>query len=157
MGWRSTDLEAIRLALGIAVSHASVRAINDEMLALAAFYPDAIGVAQDAVDAIAAIDAQLLAATTPATAPIRRQTRKAAVTPPEPGDPLPVRKMDVLEYATELLTEEVTTEYDRSPQPLVLLASQRQVHVQLLLDVLPKLARWMPQPLDRFCGQLLPG
>jgi hypothetical protein len=157
MGWRSTDLEAIRLALGIAVSHASVRAINDEMLALAAFYPDAIGVAQDAVDAIAAIDAQLLAATTHASAPVLRQSRKAAIVPPEPGDPLPVRKMDVLEYATDLLTEEVTTEYDRAPQPLVLLASQRQVHLQLLLDVLPKLARWMPQPVDRFCGQLLPG
>jgi hypothetical protein len=157
MGWRSTDLEAIRLALGIAVSHASVRAINDEMLALAAFYPDAIGAAQDAVDAIAAIDAQILAATTPATAPVLRQTRKAAVTPTVPGDPLPVRKMDVLEYATDLLTEEVTTEYDRAPQPLVLLASQRELHVQLLLDVLPKLELWTPQQHDRFCGQLLPG
>jgi hypothetical protein len=58
--WRAADLEAIRVALSIPARLAAIRAINDAMADLEHLYPDAIPIARRELDAIAAIDTELL-------------------------------------------------------------------------------------------------
>lgn len=161
--WRPSDLEAIRSALAIPVSPASIRAINDAMAALERTYPDAIPAARSHLDAIAALDAAALSGPPqPGGGPtpvIRKVTRKGAAAPvPEP---LPKKKLDVIEYATELLLEEVSTEYDTAaplPSPAGLSPGrQRQRHVDGLLLILPALQSWIPQRHSPFQGQLCRG
>ena len=156
--WRPTDLEAIRKALSIPVTPSSIRAINDEMVALERDYPDAIPGAKASLDAIAAID-QGLASGGAQTEPfVTKVTRKGAVTPANPAQ-LPTRKLDVIEYATDLLMEEVSTEY---AEPTAVNGGlspggQRRAHVESLLLVLPRLRNWQaPQP-PRFQGSLARG
>jgi hypothetical protein len=160
--WRPSDLEALRVAFGIPVSPASIRAINDEMARLPNIYPDAIPAAKAHLDAIALIDnpAEPGASTAPEPV-IRKVTRKGAVDPP-PAQ-LPQKKLDVIEYATELLMEEVSTEYAipaEHPSGVSAAVRQRQRHVEALLLILPRLASWMPQPGEqrlRFSGPLIRG
>ncbi len=156
--WRPTDLEAIRKALSIPVTPSSIRAINDEMAALERDYPDAIPGAKASLDAIAAIDAALAGGEAAAAPFVTKVTRKGAVTPANPAQ-LPTRKLDVIEYATDLLMEEVSTEY---AEPTAVNGGlspggQRRAHVDNLLLVLPRLRNWQaPQP-SPFQGQLARG
>jgi hypothetical protein len=164
--WRPSDLEALRSALRIPVSSASIQAINDAMQALERTYPEVIPTARAHLDAIALLDAQ------PPPSPeqgngesqqqprIRKVTRKGAAGP-VPQE-LPQKKLDVIEYATELLLEEVSTEYELPPAPAPDAVGadarrQRQRHVQELLLMLPRLSAWIPQPQPRFSGQLIRG
>jgi hypothetical protein len=164
--WRPTDLEAVRSALRIPVSPAAIQAINDAMQALESTYPDVIPAAKAHLDAIALLDSP----PTPPSGPgepepeqqprIRKVTRKGAAGPLPAV--LPQKKLDVIEYATELLLEEVSTEYELPPAPApgatgAQARRQRQRHVQELLLILPGLAAWIPPLMPRFCGQLLRG
>jgi hypothetical protein len=158
--WRPTDLEALRVALGIPVTPGGLRAINDEMARLQVIYPDAIPLAKDHLDAIALIDNPVEPPADPAPV-VRKVTRKGAVDPVP--DPLPQKKLDVIEYATELLMEEVSTEYvipAEHASAIPASVRQRQRHVEALLLILPRLANWIPQPGEqrlRFSGQLIRG
>ena len=72
---------------------------------------------------------------------------------------LPRKKLDVVEYATELLLEEVTTEYtipegSRAATGVPLL-SQRRGHVENLLLILPRLRGWQQPQQPRFQGRLI--
>lgn len=169
--WRPSDLEAIRVALGIPVSTAAIRAINDEMAALERSYSDAIPGARAHLDAIALIDnppqpepgepgeSGESGEGMPPGAVIKKITRKGAAGPvPEQ---LPQKKLDVIEYATELLMEEVSTEYAIPEQATAAVAAQpareRKRHVDALLLILPRLEAWRPQPRLRFSGDLIRG
>ncbi|WP_094555496.1 hypothetical protein [Synechococcus sp. 1G10] len=157
--WRPSDLEAIRRALLISVSPASIRAINDEMAALERSYPDAIPAAKDSLDAIAAIDAALAGGQARAEPFVIKTTRKGAALPVADPNQLPKRKLDVIEYATELLMEEVSTEYAEPTAANGSLSpgALRRAHVESLLLILPRLRNWQaPQPTP-FQGQLARG
>ena len=108
----------------------------------------AIPSAQAELAAIALIDQQL-AGLSPEQlqAPIEVR-RNAAVTGAIGADgELPVSKADVIEYATDLLREEVVTRFQQ-PAPLdLLLQRQRASHGQALLLMLPSLAAWSRDPL----------
>jgi hypothetical protein len=156
--WRPTDLEAIRKALSIPVTTASIRAINDEMAQLERSYPDAIPGAKDSLDAIAAIDASIAGGAPPSEPFVTKITRKGAVTPANPAQ-LPTRKLDVIEYATDLLMEEVSTEYAEPTHASSGLSpgGQRRAHVDNVLLVLPRLRNWQaPQP-SPFQGSMARG
>ena len=153
--WRPTDLEAIRRALLIPVTAPALRAINDAMAQLERSYPEAIPAAKASLDAIAVIDAGLAAGGTPAEPFVIKTTRKAAAGP-VPAE-LPKKKLDVIEYATELLMEEVSTEYAEPTANSYGLSSgaQRRGHVANLLLILPDLVSWCPPAPTPFSGTLL--
>lgn len=162
--WRPSDLEAIRVTLRIPVTPASIAAINEEMAALERTYPDAIPAAKAHLDAIALLDSPATpgpGGPTPAAPVLRKRTRKGAAGP-VPAE-LPRRKLDVIEFATELLMEEVSEEFvipsDPSAAGLAGLAQQRRHHVASLLLILPRLENWIHQPRHRgtFSGQMLRG
>ena len=184
MNWRATDLEALRQALAIAVSPAAIRAINDAMAQLERFYPDAIAAATRSLDAIASIDLQLAALTAADLSVTKKLTRKGAATgvlSPQPqavsmtsgpvasgsmtpgsmtpgSMTLPIKKLDVIEYDTDLLLEELSTEYATgAPTAAVVLRSQRLGHVNQLLLIFPGLANWLAPRPSAFAGQLLRG
>lgn len=179
MNWRATDLEALRQALAIAVSPAAIRAINDAMAQLERFYPDAIAAATRSLDAIASIDLQLAALTAADLSVTKKLTRKGAaagVLSPQPqavsmtpgpvasgsmtpgSVTLPIKKLDVIEYDTDLLLEELSTEYATgAPTAAVVLRSQRLGHVNQLLLIFPGLANWLAPRPSAFAGQLLRG
>jgi hypothetical protein len=150
--WRAGDLEAIRSALGIPVSAASIGAINREMAELERDYPAGVGVAASSLERIAAIDQQL--ANFPVVAePVVIKTSRKGAAGPVPAE-LPKRKLDVIEFATELLLEEVATEYALPESTGPSLAAQRRQQVEYLLLVLPGLRVWQPQAPPRFQGRL---
>ena len=149
--WRAGDLEAIRSALGIPVSVASIGAIGRAMAELERDYPAGIGVATRCLDQIAAIDQQL--ASTPVAEPVVIKTSRKGAAGPVPAE-LPKRKLDVIEFATELLLEEVATEYALPEHTGPSLAAQRRQQVEALLLVLPALRVWQPQAPPRFQGRL---
>jgi hypothetical protein len=150
--WRAGDLEAIRYALGIPVSAASIGAINRAMAELERDYPAGIAVAVGSLERIAAIDQQL--ANFPVVAePVVIKTSRKGAAAPVPAE-LPKRKLDVIEYATELLIEEVATEYALPESTGPSLAAQRRQQVEALLLVLPGLRVWQPQVPTRFQGRL---
>jgi len=150
--WRAGDLEKIRSALGIPVSAASIGAIGRAMAELERNYPSGIAVAVGSLERIAAIDQQL--ANFPVNAePVVIKTRRKGAAGPVPAE-LPKRKLDVIEYATELLLEEVATEYALPQSPGPSLAAQRRQQVEALLLVLPGLRVWQPQAPPRFQGRL---
>lgn len=184
MNWRATDLEALRQALAIAVSPAAIRAINDAMAQLERFYPDAIAAATRSLDAIASIDLQLAALSAADLSVTKKLTRKGAaagVLSPQPqavsmtpgpvasgsmtpgsvtpgSVTLPIKKLDVIEYDTDLLLEELSTEYATgAPTAAVVLRSQRLGHVNQLLLIFPGLANWLAPRPSAFAGQLLRG
>ena len=150
--WRPGDLEAIRSALGIPVSVASIGAIGRAMVDLERDYPAGIAVALRCLERIAAIDQQL--ASTPAAAePVVIKTSRKGAAAPVPAE-LPKRKLDVIEFATELLIEEVATEYALPESQGPSLAAQRRQQVEAMLLVLPGLRVWQPQAPPRFQGRL---
>ncbi len=153
--WRPSDLEAIRRALLIPVTAPALRAINDAMAQLERSYPEAIPAAKASLDAIAVIDAGLASGGTPAEPFVIKTTRKAAAGP-VPAE-LPKKKLDVIEYATELLMEEVSTEYAEPTANSYGLSSgaQRRGHVANLLLILPSLVSWVAPAPTPFSGTLI--
>ena len=148
--WRAGDLEGIRAALGIPVSAASIGAIGRTMAELERDYPAGIAVAVGCLERIAAIDQQLANFPVVAEPVVIKTSRKGAVGP-VPTE-LPKRKLDVIEFATELLLEEVATEYALPESQGLSLATQRRQEVEALLLVLPGLRVWRPQAPPRFQG-----
>ena len=150
--WRAGDLEAIRSALGIPVCAASIGAIGKAMAELERDYFAGISVAVGCLERIAAIDQQL--ANFPVVAePVVIKTSRKGAAGPVPAE-LPKRKLDVIEFATELLIEEVATEYALPESQGPSLAAQRRQQVEALLLVLPELRVWQPQAPPRFQGRL---
>jgi hypothetical protein len=115
-------------------------------------YPAGVSAAVGSLQRIAAIDQQL-ASTPSAAEPVVIKTSRKGAAAPVPAE-LPKRKLDVIEYATELLIEEVATEYALPQSPGPSLAAQRRQQVQALLLVLPGLRVWQPQAPPRFQGRL---
>ena len=150
--WRAGDLEAIRAALGIPVSATSIGAIGRAMAELDRDYPAGIAVAVGCLERIAAIDQQLASAPVAAEPVVIKTSRKGAAGP-VPAE-LPKRKLDVIEFATELLIEEVATEYALPESTGPSLAAQRRQQVYALLLLLPGLRVWQPQAPPRFQGRL---
>jgi len=148
--WRPSDLEAIRSSLAIPVSAASIGAIGRAMAELERDYPAGIAVAVGSLERIAAIDQQL-ASTLVAAEPVVIKTSRKGAAGPVPAE-LPKRKLDVIEFATELLLEEVATEYALPESPGPSLSAQRRQQVQALLLVLPGLRVWQSQTPPRFQG-----
>ena len=113
------------------------------MAALERDYPDAIPGARTSLEAIAAIDAALAGGEALAEPFVTKITRKGAAVPVADPNQLPKRKLDVIEYATELLMEEVATESAIPTTANGGLSSggQRCSHVEnlLLLLLLPRL------------------
>lgn len=160
--WREGDAEAIRQALAIPITPAALWAIEEEMAGLERHYPAGIAVAIRHLDAIALLDQQALGsgAEPPlAVEPVvRKVTRKGAAGPV--SDPLPKKKLDVIEYATELLLEEVSTEYalPPAPEPVALPpAQQRSRHLRALLLIFPRLQVWRVDGGNPFEGALRRG
>jgi hypothetical protein len=141
--WRPVDLEGIRIALSIQALMPAIRAISDAMADLEQLYPDAIPTARRELDAITAIDTELVGLSPEQLqAPI--ETRRKAVAPDAlPADgTLPVKKADVIEFDTELLREETITRYGEGLSIEAALLRQRGSHAQALLLMLPSLAGW---------------
>jgi hypothetical protein len=155
--WRSGDSEALRIALSIPVTHAALAALNREMAQLQTHYPTGVCTAQRHLDAIAELDQQL-AVLTPAdlNAPVR-SSRKGVVGGVVPN-PLPLSKLAVVEYATELLLEETESEWDpKAPSPAVVLGRQCSQHIGQLALLLPRLQNWRQCNPDPFRGSLVRG
>ena len=148
--WRTGDLEAIRSAVGIPVSSASIGAIGRAMAELERDYPAGVAVAVGSLERIAAIDQQLASTPVPAEPVVIKTSRKGAVGP-VPAE-LPKRRLDVIEFATELLIEEVATEYALPESQGPSLAAQRRQQVEALLLVLPPLRVWQPKAPPRYQG-----
>jgi hypothetical protein len=146
--WQPDDLEAIRRALSIPVQLQALEAIAAAMAGLLQTHPAAIPSAQAELAAIALIDQQL-AGLSPEQlqAPIEVRRNSAIAGAIGADGELPVSKADVIEYATDLLREEVVTRFQQ-PAPLdLLLRRQRASHGQALLLMLPSLAVWSRDPL----------
>ena len=153
--WRPGDGEALRIALSILVTSAALAALKREMEQLQSHYPTGVCTAQGHLDAIGALDQQL-AALTPAElhTPIRSRRKGAAggVVP----SPLPLSKLAVVEYATELLLEETESEWDPAgPSAVVVLGGQRSGHIAQLVLLLPRLENWRQCNPDPFQGTLV--
>ena len=155
--WRPGDAEALRIALSIPVSAPSLSALNREMAMLQTHYPTGVCTAQSHLDAIAALDQQL-AALTPAevNSPVRSKRKGVAggVVP----NPLPLSKLAVVEYATELLLEETESEWNPAgPSPAMVLNRHRSQHIGQLALLLPRLQNWRQCNTDPFQGSLVRG
>ena len=148
--WRAGDLEAIRFAVGIPVSATSIGAIGKAMAELERDYPRGVAVAVGCLERIATIDQQLVS-TPVAGEPVVIKTSRKGAAGPVPAE-LPKRKLDVIEFATELLLEEVATEYALPESQGPSLAAQRRQQAEALLLVLPGLRVWKPQAPPRFQG-----
>ena len=121
------------------------------MAELESNYPVGVAVAVGCLERIAAIDQQL--ASSPLAEPVVIKTSRKGDAAPVPTE-LPKRKLDVIEFATELLIEEVATEYALPESQGLSLAAQRRQQVEALLLVLPGLRVWQPQAAPRFQGRL---
>ena len=155
--WRPDDAEALRIALSIPVTPAALAALNREMALLETHYPTGVCTAQGHLDAIADLDQQL-AALTPAelNAPVR--SRRKGVAGGVVPNPLPLSKLAVVEYATDLLLEETDTEWDPSgPSAALVLGQQRSHHIGQLALLLPRLQNWRQCTPDPFQGSLVRG
>ncbi|MCP9826866.1 hypothetical protein [Synechococcus sp. EJ6-Ellesmere] len=155
--WRPGDSEAMRIALSIPVSAESFSALNREMALLQTHYPTGVCTAQRHLDAIAELDQQL-AGLTPAdlNAPIR--SRRKGVAGGVVPNPLPLSKLAVVEYATELLLEETESQWDtNAPSPAVALGRQRSQYIGQLAMLLPRLQNWRQCNPDPFRGLMQRG
>ncbi len=156
--WGEGDAEAIRSALALPLTQPVLVAVEAAMAAVEQLQPRAITAVQQGLQEIAALDHRLAALTPEQWQQPLEIHRKGAVPEvlsaavAEDGE-LPVRKADVIEYATELLLEDSTTRF--SPGTLsvgeVLLAQRRRLEQALLL-MLPSLVSWRErlQPPDPF-------
>jgi hypothetical protein len=155
--WRPGDAEALRIALSIPVTSAALAALNWEMAQLQTHYPTGVCTAQRHLDAIADLDQQL-AALTPAEVNNPVRTKRKGVAGGVVPNPLPLSKLAVVEYATELLLEETDTEWNPSgPSPAVVLNRQRSQHIGQLALLLPNLQNWRHCNNDPFRGSLVRG
>lgn len=143
------------MAFSIPVSAAALSALHREMGLLQTHYPSGVCTAQGHLDAIAALDQQLAALTPAERNPPVRSSRKGVVGG-VPPNPLPLSKLAVVEYATELLLEQTDTHWDpKGPPPAVVLSRQRAVHIGQLALLLPRLQDWRQGPADPFSGRLV--
>ena len=155
--WRPSDAEALRIALSIPVSAASLSALNREMALLQCHYPTGVCTAQGHLDAIADLDQQL-AALTPAEVNSPVRTRRKGVAGGVVPNPLPLSKLAVVEYATELLLEETENEWNPAgPSPAMVLNRHRSQHIGQLALLLPRLQNWRQCTSDPFQGSLVRG
>jgi hypothetical protein len=155
--WRPGDSEALRIVLSIPVTPAALAALHREMAQLQTHYPTGVCTAQGHLDALAELDQQL-AALTPAelNTPIR-SSRKGVAGGLVPN-PLPLSKLAVVEYATELLLEETESEWDpHAPSAAVVLGRQRSQHIGQLALLLPRLQSWRQCNPEPFRGSLVRG
>jgi hypothetical protein len=155
--WRPGDSEALRIALSIPVTSAALAALNREMAMLQTHYPTGVCTAQGHLDAVAVLDQQL-ALLTPAevNSPVRSRHKGVAggVVP----NPLPLSKLAVVEYATELLLEETESEWNPAgPSPAVVLNRHRSQHISQLALLVPRLQNWRQCNTDPFQGSLVRG
>jgi hypothetical protein len=145
------------MALSIPVTADALAALTREMAQLQTHYPTGVCTAQGHLDGIAALDQQL-AALTPAevNSPIR--TKRKGVAGGVVPNPLPLSKLAVVEYATELLLEDTESEWDPAgPSPAVVLNRQRSQHIGQLALLLPQLQIWRQCNPDPFRGSLVRG
>jgi hypothetical protein len=155
--WRPGDSEALRIALSIPVTSAALAALNREMAQLQAHYPTGVCTAQGHLDAIAAL-VQQLAAMTPAEVNSPVRSRRKGVAGGVVPNPLPLSKLAVVEYATELLLEETESEWNPSgPSAAMVLGRQRSQHIGQLALLLPRLQNWRQCNPDPFRGSLVRG
>jgi hypothetical protein len=155
--WRLGDAESLRIALSIPVTPAALAALHREMAQLQTHYPTGVCTAQGHLDAIATLDQQL-AALTPAEVNNPVRTKRKGVAGGVVPNPLPLSKLAVVEYATELLLEETDTEWDPSgPSAAVVLGRQRCQHIDQLALLLPRLQNWRQSNPDPFRGSLVRG
>ena len=155
--WRPGDVEALRIALSIPVTPSALAALNREMALLQTHYPTGVCTAQGHLDAIAALDQQL-AALTPAEVNTPVRTKRKGVAGGVVPNPLPLSKLAVVEYATELLLEETESEWNPAgPSPAVVLNRQRSQHIGQLALLLPRLQNWRQCNSDPFRGSLVRG
>ncbi|MCP9852788.1 hypothetical protein KBZ14_07875 [Synechococcus sp. HJ21-Hayes] len=153
--WRPDDAEALRIALSIPVTAAALAALNREMAQLQTHYPTGVCTAQGHLDAIAALNEQL-AALTPAEVNSPVRSRRKGVAGGVVPNPLPLSKLAVVEYATELLVEETESEWNPAgPSPAVVLNKQRSQHIGQLALLLPRLQNWRQCNPDPFRGSLV--
>ncbi|MEA5413622.1 hypothetical protein [Synechococcus sp. BA-132 BA5] len=155
--WRPGDSEVLRVALSIPVTSAALAALNREMAQLQTHYPTGVCTAQRHLDAIADLDQQL-AALTPGEVNKPVRSRRKGVAGGVVPNPLPLSKLAVVEYATELLLEETESEWNPSgPSPAVVLNRQRSQHIGQLALLLPRLQNWRQCNPDPFRGSLVRG
>jgi hypothetical protein len=153
--WRPGDTEALRIALAIPVTSAALSALNREMALLQTHYPTGVCTAQAHLDSIAALNEQL-AVLTPADVNSPVRTKRKGVAGGVVPNPLPLSKLAVVEYATELLLEETDTEWNPAgPSPAVVLNRQRSEHIGQLALLLPRLQNWRQCNPDPFRGSLV--
>jgi hypothetical protein len=153
--WRPSDAEALRIALSIPVSAASLSALNREMALLQTHYPTGVCTAQAHLDSIAALNEQL-AVLTPADVNSPVRTKRKGVAGGVVPNPLPLSKLAVVEYATELLLEETESEWNPAgPSPAMVLGRQRSQHIGQLALLLPRLQNWRQCNPDPFRGSLV--
>jgi hypothetical protein len=153
--WRPGDSEVLRIALSIPVTSAALAALNREMAQLQTHYPTGVCTAQRHLDAIADLDQQL-AALTPAEVNSPVRTKRKGVAGGVVPNPLPLSKLAVVEYATELLLEETDTQWNSAgPSPAVVLGKQRSQHIGQLALLLPRLQNWRKCNSDPFRGSLV--
>ena len=155
--WRPGDAEALRIALSIPVTSAALAALNQEMAQLQTHYPTGVCTAQRHLDAIADLDQQL-AVLTPVdmNSPVR--TKRKGVAGGVVPNPLPLSKLAVVEYATELLLEETESEWNPAgPSPAMVLNRHRSQHIGQLALLLPRLQNWRQCQTDPFQGSLVRG
>jgi hypothetical protein len=155
--WRPGDSEALRIALFIPVTPAALAALNREMAQLQTHYPTGVCTAQRHLDALAELDHQL-AVLTPADLNTPIRSRRKGVAGGVVPNPLPLSKLAVVEYATELLLEETESEWNpNTPSPVVVLGRQRSQHIGQLALLLPRLQNWRQCNPDPFRGSLVRG
>ena len=155
--WRPGDAEALRIALSIPVTSAALAALNREMAQLQTHYPTGVCTAQRHLDAIAGLDQQL-AALSPAEVNSPVHTRRKGVAGGVVPNPLPLSKLAVVEYATELLLEETESEWNPAgPSPAIVLNRHRSQHIGQLALLLPRLQNWRQCNTDPFQGSLVRG
>ncbi len=155
--WRPDDAEALRIALSIPVTSAALSALKREMAQLQTHYPTGVCTAQRHLDAIAELDQQL-ATLTPAEVNSPVRTKRKGVAGGVVPNPLPLSKLAVVEYATELLLEDTESEWNPAgPSPAVVLGKQRSQHIGQLALLLPRLRNWRQCNADPFRGSLVRG
>jgi hypothetical protein len=155
--WRVGDSESLRIALSIPVTSAALAAMNREMAQLQTHYPTGVCTAQRHLDAIAVLDQQL-AALTPAELNTPIRTSRKGVAGGVVPNPLPLSKLAVVDYATELLLEETESQWDpNAPSPAAVLNRQRSHHIGQLALLLPRLQNWRQCNPDPFRGLMQRG
>jgi len=153
--WRPGDAEALRIALSIPVTSSALAALNREMAQLQTHYPTGVCTAQGHLDAIAVLNEQL-AVLTPAEVNSPVRSRRKGVAGGVVPNPLPLSKLAVVEYATELLLEDTESEWDPAgPSPAVVLEKQRSQHIGQLGLLLRRLQNWRQCNPDPFRGSLV--